>query len=59
MPPYADTKLGFIRGQEFTEEAKVVGVDRTDFNGIYTNELIDDINAFEIGAVQSMAQTYG
>lgn len=58
LPPYPNTKIGFIRPAEFTEEAKVMGVARTDFSGIATNDLIDEINDFDVEAVKTMAQAY-
>ena len=57
-PPYPNTRLGTIRPQEFTEEAKVMGVDRSEFTGIYTNDLIDEINDFDTAAVVAMAKSY-
>lgn len=57
-PPYPNTKLGAIRPQEFTAEAAVMGLDRTDFPDIYTNDLIDEINDFDAAAVAAMAKSY-
>jgi NitT/TauT family transport system substrate-binding protein len=57
-PPYPNTKLGEIHPQEFVEEAKIMGVDRSDFASIYTNDLIEEINNFDAAAITAMAKSY-
>lgn len=57
-PPYADAKMGSINPAEFVAEAKLDRLSVTDVTPLYTNALIDDINAFDLKAIQDQARTY-
>ncbi|GGF51210.1 hypothetical protein GCM10007301_08300 [Azorhizobium oxalatiphilum] len=58
-PPYAGAKMGSIREDEFVTEAKMNGWDITDFSKIYTNDLIADINKFDVEKIRAQAKAYG
>jgi NitT/TauT family transport system substrate-binding protein len=58
-PPYPGTKLGYIRPQEFVEEAKILGLPAADFSSIYTNDLIDEINDFDAEKIKDQARRMG
>lgn len=57
-PPYAGAKMGSINPQEFVAEAKLDDLKVSDVSPLYTNALIDDINAFDSAAIQAAARAY-
>lgn len=59
-PDPSVTKLGFIREQEWRDEVAFAGLtDKiTDVHQFYTNELIDDINSFDVEAIKRQARDY-
>jgi NitT/TauT family transport system substrate-binding protein len=57
-PPYAGAKMGSINPAEFQAEAKLDQLQIQDFTSLYTNELIDEINDFDLKAVQAQAAGY-
>jgi len=57
-PPYAGAKMGSINPQEFVAEAKLDDLKVSDVGPLYTNALIDEINAFDSGAIQAAARAY-
>ena len=57
-PPYADTKMGAIKEQEFRSEAELSGLKIGDLSGFYTNDLIDEINNFDAAKITADAKAY-
>ena len=57
-PPYANAKMGSINPAEFQAEAKLDDLDVKDVSPLYTNELIDEINNFDMHAIQAQAADY-
>jgi NitT/TauT family transport system substrate-binding protein len=57
-PPYANTKIGGINDAEFRTEAEMSGLTIGDFSKFYTNDLIDEINAFDAAAIAAAAKAY-
>lgn len=57
-PPYQGTKMGAIREEEFATEAQMNGWDIKDFSKIYTNDLIEEINKFDVEQIRAQARTY-
>lgn len=55
-PPYPGAKMGSIREEELATEAQMNGWDIKDFTKIYTNDLIADINAFDVEQVRAQAR---
>jgi NitT/TauT family transport system substrate-binding protein len=55
-PPYPNTKLGFIRDDEWKREAEFIGASVADLTPLYTNELIEDIHKFDSEAVIAQAK---
>ena len=50
-PPYVDTKMGQIREDEFRAEAAFADLKVADFSTFYTNDLINEINAFDAAKI--------
>jgi NitT/TauT family transport system substrate-binding protein len=59
-PDPSITKLGFIREQEWRDEVAFAGLtDKiADVQQFYTNDLIDEINSFDVEAVKRQARDY-
>jgi NitT/TauT family transport system substrate-binding protein len=57
-PPYPNTKWGAINEQEFKTEAEMNHLAIKDFAPLYTNNLIDQINDFDLAKVQAEATAY-
>ncbi len=57
-PPYKNAKMGSINGQEFSTEAQMNGWDIKDFTKIYTNDLIEEINKFDVEQIRAQARAY-
>ena len=57
-PPYPDIRMGTIVESEFQQEVDFLELEVADFSGIYTNDLIDEINAFDAGEVEKHAREY-
>jgi NitT/TauT family transport system substrate-binding protein len=57
-PPYAGAKMGSINVQEFKTEAEMNNLKIDDFSPFYTNDLIDDINHFDVDAIKAQAKAY-
>jgi len=58
-PPYADTKMGFIRGDELLRDASFLGLDSIkDVKPLFTNEMIDEINDFDHNKIIEQAKGY-
>jgi NitT/TauT family transport system substrate-binding protein len=57
-PPYPGAKMGSINPAEFVAEAKLDDLKVTDVTPLYTNALIDEINKFDLKAVQDAARAY-
>ena len=57
-PPYADTKMGQIREDEFRAEAAFGDLKVADFSTFYTNDLIDEINTFDATKIAAEAKAY-
>lgn len=58
QPPYPGFKMGQINPDEFTTEMALNGMEAKDLSRFYTNDLIDDINAFDAEAVKAQAMSY-
>ncbi|MCK1479494.1 ABC transporter substrate-binding protein [Bradyrhizobium sp. 197] len=56
-PPYQGAKMGSIREEEFATEAQMNGWDIKDFKKIYTNDLIDEINKFDVEQIRAQARS--
>lgn len=59
LPPYPGAKMGSIREDEFVTEAKMNDLAISDFSKIYTNDLINDINNFDVEKIRAQARSYG
>ena len=57
-PPYPDTKMGFIRESEFLDDAKFMDLSIADVKPLFTNDLIDEINAFDRDKIIADAKAY-
>lgn len=57
-PPYPGAKMGSINEQEFRTEAAMNNLQIADFKPFYTNELIDDINHFDVDKIRAQAKAY-
>ncbi|CAN7225174.1 ABC transporter substrate-binding protein [Bosea sp. LjRoot9] len=57
-PPYAGAKMGSIRVDEFVTEAKMNDWTIADFTKIYTNDLIDKINDFDVEKIKAQARSF-
>lgn len=57
-PPYPNTKWGAINEQEFKTEAEMNHLEIKDFTPLYTNNLIDQINDFDLAKIQAEATAY-
>lgn len=57
-PPYPNTKMGFIQEDELIREAKFLGVNVASVSQIVRNDLIDEINKYDVSAVQKKAKDY-
>ncbi|MDQ0468886.1 ABC transporter substrate-binding protein [Labrys wisconsinensis] len=57
-PPYQGAAMGSIRPDEFTTEAKMNNWAIDDVSKIYTNDLIGEINAFDVEKVREQARSY-
>ena len=57
-PPYKGAKMGSINVQEFETEARIDGLKIANFHDFYTNALIDEINNFDVAAIQQQAMDY-
>jgi NitT/TauT family transport system substrate-binding protein len=54
------TKLGFIRDKEWQDEVEFQGFNGKipDVKALYTNDLIDEINDFDVEAIKKQAKEY-
>ncbi|MDE2006022.1 MAG: ABC transporter substrate-binding protein [Rhodospirillales bacterium] len=57
-PPYPGAKMGSINPHEFVLEAKMDGLKIADVAPLYTNDLIDAINDFDVKAIVAQAKAY-
>jgi NitT/TauT family transport system substrate-binding protein len=57
-PPYPDTKIGTIVEAETQREAQFLNMKVPDTKPLYTNDLIDEINNFDVAAVQAQAKNF-
>jgi len=57
-PPYQGAKMGQINPEEFTEEAKMFDYKIAALDGFFTNDLIDEINAFDAAKIAADARGY-
>lgn len=57
-PPYSGAKIGSINADEFRTEAEMNGLKIGDLKNFYTNELIDDINKFDIAKIVTSAKEH-
>lgn len=57
-PPYPNTKIGEISLDEFRRDAKFLDIKIDDFSTLYTNDLIAEINQFDIESVRKQARDY-
>jgi NitT/TauT family transport system substrate-binding protein len=57
-PPYPGAKMGSINPAEFVAEAKLDDLKVGDVSPLYTNALIDEVNRFDLKAVQDAARAY-
>ncbi|WP_204326454.1 hypothetical protein, partial [Stenotrophomonas maltophilia] len=57
-PPYPGAKMGSIDPKEFATEAQMIGLQIADLSGFYTNDLINDINAFDPEKIRAEALVY-
>jgi NitT/TauT family transport system substrate-binding protein len=57
-PPYPGAKMGSINVAEFSTEAKMNDWNIPDFSKIYTNDLIDKINDFDVEQIRAQARAY-
>jgi NitT/TauT family transport system substrate-binding protein len=58
-PPYANTKMGRINPQEFIAEAELSGLPKiADYANFYTNDMIDEINAFDAAKIAASTKGY-
>ena len=58
LPPLAGVKPGAILPAEFTESADFLGLQVSNTESLFTNELVDEMNDFDIAAVQAQAVAY-
>ncbi|MFD1625671.1 ABC transporter substrate-binding protein [Azospirillum griseum] len=56
--PYDGYKFGQINPDEFTTEMALNGMEAKDLSRFYTNDLIADINAFDVAAIKAQAMAY-
>jgi NitT/TauT family transport system substrate-binding protein len=57
-PPYANAKMGSINEAEFRTEAEFGGLAVSDLTTFYTNDLIEEINAFDTAKIAAEAKAY-
>lgn len=57
-PPYPGAKMGSINPAEFVAEAKLDGLRVSDVSSLYTNDLIAEVNDFDIRAIEAQAAAY-
>ncbi|MBI3507939.1 MAG: ABC transporter substrate-binding protein [Proteobacteria bacterium] len=57
-PPYANTKMGAMREDEFRTEAEMNSLTIRDYSSVFTNALIGRINDFDAERVKSEAASY-
>ena len=57
-PPYPGVKMGTIKGKEFETEAAMADLKIADYSRFFTNDLIAEINDFEVGAIEAQAKGY-
>ena len=57
-PPYAGGKTGQIFESEWREEAKLAGLNIPDVRPLFTQELTDEINAFDKAPIIAAAKAY-
>ena len=57
-PPYAGGKTGQIFESEWREEAKLAGLSIPDVRPLFTQELTDEINAFDKAPIIAAAKAY-
>ncbi|MFX8637112.1 hypothetical protein ABTM28_20230, partial [Acinetobacter baumannii] len=48
QPPYPSAAMGSIKVEEFRQEADMNGLKIADFSPFYTNDLIAEINDFDL-----------
>lgn len=58
VPPYPGARMGSIDPKEFSTEAQMNGLQIADLSGFYTNDLINDINAFDPEKIRAEALVY-
>ncbi len=54
----AITKWGYMDKRDWIDTAGVLGVDVPDLSKMYTNDLIDEINAFDAEAIKTAARNF-
>jgi NitT/TauT family transport system substrate-binding protein len=57
-PPYPNTKMGFIRESELLLDAKFLGLDIKDIKPVFTNDMIDEIDAYDHEKIIAEAKAY-
>jgi NitT/TauT family transport system substrate-binding protein len=57
-PPYAGGRTGQIFESEWREEAKLAGLSIPDVRPLFTQELTDEINAFDKAPIIAAAKAY-
>ena len=57
-PPYPGLKMGGIKEAEFRTEAELSGLKIASYENFYTNDLIDEINAFDVAKIEAEAKAY-
>lgn len=57
-PPYPNTAMGQINPKEFSVEAEGYGFKIADYSTFYTNDLIAEINQFDVEQIKAAAKAY-
>ena len=57
-PPYPNAAMGSINVEEFRQEADMNGLKIADFSPFYTNDLIAEINDFDVARIKAQALAY-
>jgi NitT/TauT family transport system substrate-binding protein len=58
LPPVPDVKPGAILPAEFIESAEFLDLQVSNTESLFTNELVDEMNDFDIAAIEAQAADY-